>query len=247
MILLSEDFWEIKKTKKKGRGIFAKKDVLPGIVIGDYIGKVIKTAENEIDEQNGLYLMYYHDYASIYPTNPQAPGIHLINHSCTPNSWIYIYKGHTLFFTLRHIFKGEELTASYLLSSLDSTCNPCIHECFCGSKYCLKTMHLPLERFKKWSKFNEMQSKQTKRARIRYGYNLPKLDSYPKTIPDNSIYTLTGSFLKSSIVLNNTTLPTIQKLREAIKKTGRTIKFPTLKIKIMGVEDDRLIQEELND
>ena len=43
MFLLSEDYLQIRKTKKKGFGVFAKKRIKAGTVIGDYLGKVIKT------------------------------------------------------------------------------------------------------------------------------------------------------------------------------------------------------------
>jgi uncharacterized protein len=161
MILLPDGSWEIKTTEKKGRGIFAAKDITPGTVIGDYIGRVIKTAEEDTSQKDGLYLMYYHDYASLYPTDIHASGIHLINHSCAPNCWIFTYKGHTLFFTLRKIFAGEELTASYLLSP-DAFCDPCGHTCRCGSAFCTRTMHLPEKQFKKWNAFAEEQGKENK-------------------------------------------------------------------------------------
>src|SRR5882672_6267951 len=175
MILLSQDAWEIKMTQKKGRGIFIKNPIAAGTVVGDYIGRVIRTAEEDTHEkENGLYLTYYHVYASLYPLDVKAPGIHLVNHSCAPNCWMYIYKGHTLFFALRHIFAGEELTVSYLLSPED-LCNPCTHRCHCKSIICYTTMHLSKDSYTKWHAFETKQAKQTKRARIRYGKVLPKL------------------------------------------------------------------------
>lgn len=245
MILLADDSWEIKNTNNTGRGIFAKKDIAPGIVIGDYIGKVIKTAIDDITEKDeGLYLMYYHNHASIYPTNLLSPGIHLINHACFPNCWMFIYKGHTLFFTLRHIFKGEELTVSYLLSP-DTSCNPCTHVCTCESNRCSQTMHMSKDLFEKWSTFSEAQAKQTKRARIRYGHELPRLPSYPNTIANHPIYSLFGTTEKSSISLDNKKLPAAKTLRRLIRETGRTIQFPTLKIRILGVQNDVIISETI--
>src|SRR5687768_10758672 len=84
MFLLDASYWEVKTTKEKGRGVFAKKDIAPGIVIADYLGRVIKTAEEDTSEKDGLYLLYYHDYASIYPADLEAEGFHLVNHSCVP-------------------------------------------------------------------------------------------------------------------------------------------------------------------
>lgn len=240
MILLPQSSWEIQTTKQKGKGLFATKDIVPGTVIGDYIGKVLRTAVDDTSEKNGLYLLYYHDYASIYPEDLAAPGIHLINHSCAPNCWIYTYKGHTLFFSLRKIFAGEELTASYQLSPA-AFCDPCHHACYCGSKHCRGTMHLSEERFQRWNAFSENQAKQTKRARIRYGKLLPQLPSYPTAIKDDPMYDLFGSQEKTPVVLSNAKLPSVPILRKKIRNTGRTLTFPRIKQTVVGIQDDVIV------
>jgi hypothetical protein len=242
MILLPNDAWEVRTTAKKGRGVFATKDIAPGTIIGDYIGKVIKTAEEDTTEgDEGLYLMYYHDYASLYPEDINAPGIHLLNHSCTPNTWMYTYYGHTLFFALRHIFKGEEITVSYLLGPKEDCDEPCKHDCHCGSEFCTGTMHLSKERFEKWNAFNLHQMEQTKRKRIQYGKVLPKLDAYPKSIPDDPMYDLFGSMEKEPFRLESKKLPTVAALRKLIRETGRTIAGPTTTI--FGIQNNVIIQK----
>ena len=243
MFLIPDNYWEVRDTKEKGEGVFAKKNISPGVVIGDYIGRVVKTAEeNVLEEDIGLYLMYYNNQASIYP-DLSKNGIHLLNHSCTPNCWMYMYKGHTLFFTLRQIFTGEELTISYLLSPKDDYCQPCTHICKCGSAVCNGTMHLLDARYKKWAKFHSAQEEKTKKARIRYGKTLPKLMSYPKNIPDNPIYALFGSAQESPKVLKNNSVLPINKIRKLIRETGRTISIPQLKLKIIGVIEDKIVSE----
>ena len=188
MFLITDDFWEIKKVKGKGRGVFVKKEIAAGTVIGDYLGKVIKTAEYDLTkDKKGLYLMYYSDQASIYP-NLKKPDIHLLNHSCSPNCWLYMLKGHTLFFALRRIKPGEELTISYLLNPNDGSCNPCPHVCKCDSKECTGTMHLSKDRYLRWQRFQNNQKKNTRRAKVIFGKNLPKLISYPEKIPVDLIY-----------------------------------------------------------
>lgn len=188
MFLLKKDFWQIKKTKEKGFGVFAKKKIDAGSVIGDYLGKVIKTAEYDLDkDKDGLYLMYLTDQSSIYP-NFKKPGTHLLNHSCEPNCWIYTYCGHSLFFTLREIEAGEELTIYYLLSPKSKNCNSCLHTCKCKSKSCTGSMHLSEDKYQKWQRFQNKEKKKTKIVKFVYGKNLPKLTSYPETIPNNPIY-----------------------------------------------------------
>lgn len=241
MFLIPRDYWTVRTTKKKGRGIFAKKDIKAGTIIGDYLGKVVKGSSDEIDEDAGLYLMYYHDRACIYPEH-KSVGIHLLNNSCTPNCWMYTYRGHTLFFTLRDVFKGEELTISYLLDPID-TCKPCIHQCSCGSDFCEGTMHLPKERYDKWADFHEKEDAATKRVRIRYGKELPKLDNYPKEVPDKHIYTLFGFDKKPAKVLKHKSLPKVKEVRKIIRETGRTIELPHLNLRIYGVLDGKIVSK----
>lgn len=244
MFLLPDDTWQIKNTPKKGRGVFATKDIPAGTLIGDYLGKIISTAEEEnYEAQYGLYLMYYHNRATIFPDVDKA-GIHLINHSCTPNCWMYTYKRHTLYFALRHIFAGEELTVSYLLGP-DASCDPCPHVCHCSSKHCTHTMHAEKKFFDEWDKFNTEITKQTKRQKVSYGHDLPKLDTYPEIISDAPIYPIFASTEKPSVVLNNSALFPIEKLREMMRNTGRMLEFPKLQKRIYGVVGDDIFSEPI--
>lgn len=190
MFLLTNDFWKIKKTKSKGLGVFAKKKIKAGTIIGDYLGKVINIAEYDLDrDKNGLFLMYYSDQAGIYP-DTKKPGLHLVNHACRPNCWMYIYHGHILFFARQEIEPDEELTIAYLLSPKDDMCNPCTHVCMCGSDNCTGTMHLSPDKYKKWQAFQNLEKKKTRTVKVKFGKNLPKLNHYPKTIRNNPIYAL---------------------------------------------------------
>ncbi len=187
MFLISDAFWKIKKTKEKGFGVFAKKDIRAGTIIGDYLGQIVETREYDLEkDKKGLFLMYFTDDACIYPSL-KKPGIHLVNHSCQPNCWIYTHKGHTLFFALRKIKPKEELTISYLLSPLDQTCDPCTHPCQCKSNFCTGTMHLTRYKYDKWQKFLRSINK-TKTPKLVFGKNLKKLKSYPKIDYQNPIY-----------------------------------------------------------
>lgn len=238
MFLLPKTSWEIKNTKQKGNGVFAKKDIAPGIVIGDYRGKVLNTSKELLpDDKENFYLMYYHDTASIFP-DLKKPGIHLLNHSCAPNCWMYVYKGHTLFFSLRKIFKGEELTIAYLLSPQEPYCTNCTHTCICGSFLCTHSLHLSKERYRAWSIFHEKQMKETKKQRIQYNKDLPLLKDYPQNIPDDPIYTLFGSSNVAPFVSQNTILPSVPDLRKMIRESGKTIVFPKLKKTVLGIMDN---------
>lgn len=187
MFLLPDVYWQICQTNEKGRGVFAKQYIFSGTVIGDYLGKVISLADYSLDLEQGMYLMAFGSTSFIYP-DMSEPGIYLVNHSCRPNAWIYIYKGHTLFFALRDITPGEEITILYLLSPKDETCDPCIHICKCGGKQCRGTMHLSQKAYRRWRKFIDEEKNTTKMAPYRIGAKLPKLLQYPKKIPNNPIY-----------------------------------------------------------
>jgi len=181
MFLLSPAHWEVKKVKGKGLGVFVKKEIEKGTVIGDYLGRIIKIAEYDLKkDKKGLYLMFLNDEAAIYP-DLKKPGTHLLNHSCEPNCWIYPYRGHTLFFALRKIEPGEELTISYLLPPKSKNENSCTHSCKCKSKSCTGTMHMTESKFKIWRDFQD--KKEIKTLNYTFGKNLLKLKKYPKKVP----------------------------------------------------------------
>ncbi|CAN5123381.1 hypothetical protein BH09PAT1_BH09PAT1_6070 [soil metagenome] len=188
MFLLKNDYWEIKETQAKGRGVYAKKNIPQGTIIGDYLGKVIKTEEYDLEkDKDGLYLMYLTDEASIYP-HLSKPGIYLLNHSCRPNCWIYPHMGHTLFFAFKDIVAGDELTISYLLNPLDGTCKPCSHECKCGNNLCTNTMHTEKKLYDRWQVFQDTQIKKSGKLHFTFGEDLPMLYKYPKIDINDPIY-----------------------------------------------------------
>jgi SET domain-containing protein len=188
MFLIKNDFWEVKKTSQKGQGIFCKKNISAGTVIGDYLGKVIHILDYDLtDDEKGLYLMYLTDEACIYPDLTQQD-LHLINHSCSPNCWMYIYKGHTLFFAIRDIKPHEELTISYAMSPKEDTCDNCTHICSCGSSICNGTFHLTKDKYEMWQKFQKKERKKTKTVKFQLGKKIKKLTSYPDRLPIDPIY-----------------------------------------------------------
>lgn len=245
MFLIDKTFWEIKKTRSRGKGVFAKKNIAAGTVIGDYTGKVLRTRDVDIkDTKKNLYLMYYSDQASIYPDLKKSD-VHLLNHSCTPNACIYTYFGHILFFALRKIFAGEEITVSYMLSPQNEFCKPCMHVCSCESIMCSKSMHLTPEKYSKWRNLQDYQAKKTKRIRVNFDKNLPLLRSYPTVISDNPIYDLFGATTASPYLSTNSNLPSKVKIRKMIRSTGKTILFPLLHIKILGITENTIYQSQV--
>lgn len=243
MFLLPQTSYEIRKTQH-GRGVFATKDIEPGTIIGDYLGQVIPVEDEEKYEEgkDHFYLMYYDDDVSIAPDG-NTPGIHLINHSCTPNTWMYTYHGHTLYFALRKIFKGEELTVSYQIGPVDEDCNPCEHLCTCGSTICKGTMHLSQEQYDKWLELEEKEEGATRRKEESSGDMLQQLAFYPHIIPDHPIYTLFGAVSKEPAINLATSLPSLDEIRQQLRDTGTIIIYSNLGIKVHGIYNELLVAE----
>lgn len=246
MFLIPPTSWEVKEVPDHGKGVFVKKEIAPGTIIGDYVGRVIRPQEEDTVEKGAhFYLMYYHDYASIYP-DLTKPGIHLLNHSCAPNTWMYTYKGHTLYFAIRRIFPGEQLTVSYQISPQDKHCAPCTHVCSCDSVLCFQTMHLSERRYNEWAEFHDKEEQKTKRERVTFGEILPPLDTYPEYLPDNSLYTLFGARNELSVKLMDKKVPPRNEIRKIIRDTGRTIQFARLNLKVHGVFENLVITSSTN-
>jgi len=245
MFLLPQGSIELKESENKGRGVFTNQDIAPGIIIGDYLGKIINPAEEDsYDNGEHFYAMYYSDTALVAP-DPQQTGIHLLNHSCAPNCWMYTYKGHTLYFSLRHIFPGEELTVAYLLSPLDKDCDPCTHLCDCGSAICFQTMHLSKKAYKEWEEFETKKAAETQAEEVSFGQDLQKLSEYPESIPDDPIYTLFGSTLADAEKRTDQEVPSLLELRKLIRETGKRLDFTKLNLRVLGLLQNLIITENL--
>ncbi len=246
MILLPASHWHIKQNKKTGRGIFAKKNIEPGTVIGDYLGQLIRPRD-DIEAKHGLYTMWHSAVATILADKNKI-GIHLINHSCAPNAGMHLYQGHMLYFTLRKIFTGEELTACYYYDADDCgevSCDK--HSCYCGSPVCRGTLHTPPRLLKKWLAF-EKESIKTfiNHLPAPYGTELKPLKKHPHFIIDKkeeNIFELYGTWRKKPLKFADVKLPNLMELRQRIKQTGRRLNFTKLGLTVAGISGKLIIGE----
>lgn len=246
MFLLAKDHYQIKKTKKKGRGVFAKKHIPAGALIGDYLGQVVSDEEAEKLEAKygqGCYSFeYIGNNISLFPTDLKKDGVHLINHSCAANCNIYDYQGHNIFFALRHIFPGEELTFDY---EFDPESEGEVSYCFCDSPFCRGTMYAraekpTLKKIKKDKKKKIQQSYKTHKI----GEVLPLLSHYPKEVKDNhKKYNIYANLKVPALVIKDKKLPAVKELRETMRLTGRRLKFPELNLSILAIVDDYLLAD----
>ena len=239
MFLIADKYWEIKTIPKKGRGVFAKTDILPGCVIGDYLGKVVRTDEVTSKDQN--YTMGCNNECSILPDIPTV-GIHYINHSCAPNCAMFMYRAHTLYYSLRHIFKEEELTVCYLLGSPTDEDVPCQDVCYCATPVCRGTMHNSEDLNQKfYSYVKKHQPKFFDRIPVDIGSYVKPLEEYPEIISDNQIFDIFGSLKHEPFISNETTMPSLKEIRRRIRETGKLLRFPHIGIEVYGVMSGLLV------
>ena len=246
MFLINSAYYRLKETQRKGRGVFARTDIEPGVVIGDYLGKIVTTEEAYRTEHLGTYYMEATNRYSIL-ADKETVGIHLINHSCVPNCGTIDHKGRALYAAIRKIHKGEELTVNYNFGPPnEKTCDPCRHICHCGSQFCKGTMHSPKAKDDvnsvDYSKNLEGFERELKK---RYGKTLLPLSKYPKQVEDDPFFDLFGYEKLSPIIFQDTKIPTIKKLRKTIRSSGLTVTFLKLGLLVHGVVEDTLISTVL--
>lgn len=248
MFLLPPEFYQIKNVPKKGRGAFARREIPAGTIIGDYLGRIVKDEKLEYLEKkhgNACYAMDYEDdkALSIFPVDIKAAGIHLINHSCAPNCDAYYYFGRTLYFSLRRIFPGEELTVDYGFDPGDKNEKGLIYPCFCSSPFCRGTMFTNAQRLLQYSLYYHQESKRQKFISQKAGSILLPLKKYPALIKDNQIFNLYGSQDYKSLACDDKEIPTLKELRKRLREEGRILNFKKLGIKVVAIVDGNIVAE----
>lgn len=243
MFLISKDYWEVKNTQHKGRGVFAKQTIPPGAVLGDFIGKILRPEQDIV--HGPTYSMHYSDQSIIMP-DPTKEGIHLVNHSCMPTCDMFPYKGHALLFALRKIFPGEELTFQYLIDPPTDGKEPsAMYPCNCGARLCHGTMNTTKDISEKTAKFiHDMDGNfYENNLPVPYDQEIPVLDAYPEFIEDYPIYDLCGSTLFPPVEIDDEKIESIQYLRKQIRETGKILNYKKLNIQVIGIMDELIISK----
>ena len=131
----------IKRTSKKGKGLFANKNFKKGELIFHHDkSKLKKLSLKEISklskekQEHSDYVGNEKYVIDFYPCS-------YMNHSCSPNTVINmksILKSEV--YALKDIKKGEKLTHDYSLTAVDQIDNKkgWVMKCRCGSKNCRK-------------------------------------------------------------------------------------------------------------
>lgn len=127
----------IAKSKIHRWGIYADEDIPPRRKIIEYTGERISRRETKIRASRPLNYIFTLDKYWCIDGSVNGSGAEYINHCCEPNVVARIIRGHILYFTLRPIKKGEELTVDY---HFDKDVERV--ECDCGAKGCRGTINL---------------------------------------------------------------------------------------------------------
>ncbi|HWB85428.1 MAG TPA: SET domain-containing protein-lysine N-methyltransferase [Bryobacteraceae bacterium] len=127
----------IRKSAIHRFGVYAQERIPARRKVIEYIGERISRQETR---RRGLgrhtYLFTLDKYWTI-DGSVGGSGAEIINHSCDPNLYAWIVKGHILYMSKRQIEFGEELTIDYMFAK-DIGRVPCR----CGSPACRGTINV---------------------------------------------------------------------------------------------------------
>ncbi len=126
----------IKDSPINGRGCFATILFRRRRKIAVYTGERISNAEAERRAKRPILRICGIDNRWSIDGSRGGNGTHYINHSCEPNTFTRTLHGHIIFFALRDIEPGEELTIDYL-----NTLHSDKKKCRCGSRNCRGTIN----------------------------------------------------------------------------------------------------------
>ncbi len=118
-------------------GVFAKERIPAKRKVIEYTGERISRKETKRRAEAPFNYLFTLDKYWTLDGAVGGSGAEFINHSCDPNCFSQIVKGHILYLSKREIRKGEELTVDYRFDS-DSETVPCS----CGEKKCRGTINL---------------------------------------------------------------------------------------------------------
>jgi SET domain-containing protein len=128
---------EIRESRIHRRGVYAVERIPPRRKVIEYTGERISRRETTRRGDGPVtYLFTLDDYWTLDGA-VGGSGAEIINHSCDPNVYTMIFKGHILYMSKRLIRPGEELTVDYRFSDKVDPVT-----CKCGAKTCRGTINL---------------------------------------------------------------------------------------------------------
>ena len=120
-----------------GLGVYAAEPIPARHKVIEYTGERISRRETRLRGMGPRTYLFTLDNYWTLDGAVGGSGAELINHSCEPNLYSCIFKGHILYLAKRRIRRGEELTVDYRFSDkIDDV------PCKCGSVRCRGTINL---------------------------------------------------------------------------------------------------------
>ncbi len=130
-----------RRSRLHGFGVFALEPINKNKRIIDYAGELIHNSRSGRREakylKEGCIWVFRVNRAWSRDAAVGGNIARFINHSCTPNCYASIVKGHILYMSARAIKAGEELTIDYRFDAHVEKVR-----CACGSKECRGTINL---------------------------------------------------------------------------------------------------------
>jgi SET domain-containing protein len=126
----------IRTSPINGKGCFATKSFQRRKKIAEYTGERISDLEAQRRAGRAKLRICDIDGRWSLDGSRGGNGTHYINHSCSPNAYMKTLYGHMLFFALRDIRPGEEITVDY-----EDTLHPDTKRCYCGAPNCRGTIN----------------------------------------------------------------------------------------------------------
>jgi SET domain-containing protein len=123
---------EVKASSIDGSGLFTQERIPARRKIGEMEGELISETEGRrrASSRRRLAIVEIGGGKAIDGSRSGNWWRHL-NHSCQPNIFMRIFRGHIEFYALRDIARGEELTCDYITSHHNGSLR-----CKCGNVNC---------------------------------------------------------------------------------------------------------------
>ncbi|MGB8508570.1 MAG: SET domain-containing protein-lysine N-methyltransferase [Pyrinomonadaceae bacterium] len=129
---------EVRPSRIDGKGCFATMEFKKRRKIAELTGERVSRVEaaRRMRGRRRLHICAIDSYWGI-DASRGGNGTQYINHSCAPNCFVRIMHGRIIFFALRDIEPGEEITLDYVESY-----HPDTKGCRCGAPLCRGTINL---------------------------------------------------------------------------------------------------------
>jgi len=127
----------IGESKIHQRGVYAAEPIPARRKVIEYTGERISRRETRRRGLGEVTYLFTLDHYWTIDGAVGGSGAELINHSCDPNLYSMVFKGHILYMSRRGIRLGEELTVDYRFDQKIETV-----PCSCGSARCRGTINL---------------------------------------------------------------------------------------------------------